>query len=189
MTTTTIRDYNYITVNRFYVEMQESSYISASFSEVSGLSATLDHDVFFEGGVNNQQRVMLTDVKFSNVTLKRGMSNDLAFLGWANSLFSTLESAGSDTKNISEYRRNINILLFNQAGETIQTWTLIGAVPVRWQAPSLQADGTSVAIEELELAYEGLKIYVNNTLSSSSSSKGATIHKSGRDSKGFFASN
>ncbi|MEM9538787.1 MAG: phage tail protein [Cyanobacteria bacterium P01_E01_bin.42] len=189
MTDTTIRDYNYITVNRFYVEMQESSYISASFSEVSGLSATLEHDIFYEGGVNNQQRVMLKDVKFSNVTLKRGMSNDIVFLGWASSLFSTFETAGSDTKNVSDYRRNVNILLFNQAGETIQTWTLIGAVPVKWQAPGLQADGTSVAIEELELAYEGLKVYVNNTMSSSSSSSGATIHSSGRDATGFFASN
>ncbi|MEA5471869.1 phage tail protein [Spirulina sp. 06S082] len=189
MTDTSIRDYNYITINRFYVEMQESSYISASFNEFSGLGADLEHEVFYEGGVNNQQRVMLKDVKFSNVTLKRGMSNDLVFLGWASSLFSTFKSAGSDTKNISDYRRNVNILLFNQAGETIQTWTLIGAIPVSWKAPSLQADGTSVAIEELTLAYEGLKIYVNNTLSSSSSSSGATIHSSGRDATGYFASN
>jgi hypothetical protein len=35
---------------------------------------------------------------------------------------------------------------------------LIGAVPVGWTAPSLQADGNAVAIEELKIAFEGLTV-------------------------------
>ncbi len=40
----------------------------------------------------------------------------------------------------------------------MMSWTLIGAVPVGWKAPELQADGNTVGIEELTLAYEGLEV-------------------------------
>ena len=87
---------------------------------------------------------MLGHSEFSEVTLKRGVTDDLSFWKWFTATTSR--------------RRNVRILLFNQAGETRQCWTLIGAVPVSWQAPSLQADGNAVAIEELTLAIEGLTV-------------------------------
>lgn len=177
---------NYVTANRFYVEIQEKSYISACFSECSGLSAKIKHDTYFEGGVNNQQRIILGQTEFSDVTLKRGITNDLVFWGWASRMLTQLEPSD---RNVNPQRRNINILLFNQAGETIQTWILIGAVPVAWQAPALQADASTVAIEELTLAYEGLKV-VANLQPSSSAGGGATFLK-GRDTNagGFYPSN
>lgn len=175
---------NYITTNRFYVEMQST--ITASFQECSGLGASLETDVFNEGGVNDQKRIMLKGASFDDVTLKRGMTNDIAFLGWASRMFTTLNASGSD---ISTYRRNINILMFNQAGETVQVWTLIGAVPTKWSGPSFSADGSDVAIEELTISYEGLAVTVNSSPSGSSGGK-ATVLTSGRDMNtgGYFAS-
>lgn len=137
---------NYITTNRFYVEME--SELKASFTDCSGLDVQIDKDVISEGGVNEQQRVLLKQVKFGDITLKRGMTDDLIFWQWINKV---LEDGRAE-------RRNISILLFNQAGETIQAWTLQGAVPVAWKTPNLQADSSSVAIEELTLAFEGLKV-------------------------------
>jgi hypothetical protein len=40
----------------------------------------------------------------------------------------------------------------------MMSWTLIGAIPITWKTPALQADGKAVAIEELTLAYEGLQV-------------------------------
>ncbi|MDJ0706131.1 MAG: phage tail protein [Leptolyngbyaceae cyanobacterium MO_188.B28] len=137
---------NYITTNRFYVEME--SELKASFTECSGLDVQIDKEVFSEGGVNEQQRVLLKQVKYGDITLKRGMTDDLTFWDWINKV---LEDGRAE-------RRNISILVFNQAGETMQSWTLQGAVPVAWKTPSFQADSSSVAIEELTLAYEGLKV-------------------------------
>ena len=84
------------------------------------------------------------------------------------------------TGNQTVERRNVNILVFNQAGETMQCWTLIGAVPVGWKAPSLAADSSNVAIEELTLIYEGIKV-------AKSGSASATVLK-GRNN-GYFGSN
>ena len=158
---------NYVTANRFYVEIDSS--IKASFTECSGLGMTIDKDVYLEGGVNNQQRVFLKQTKFNDVTLKRGITDDLVFVGWIHGVLE---------KTVKQ-RLNVNILLFNQAGETMQTWTLIGAIPIGWKAPSLQANSNTAAIEELTLTYEGLKV------------KGSFPNINGKDrvATGFFPSN
>ncbi|MGC9526903.1 MAG: phage tail protein [Limnospira sp.] len=159
---------NYITVNRFYVEMENT--ISASFSECSGFGVTLQKENYLEGGVNDQQRVFIGHAEFDDITLKRGMTDNTLFWDWM------LKSMSNPIFN----RRNINILMFNQAGETMQAWTLIGAVPISWKAPGFQAEGSSVAIEELTLAYEGLNVAVKPT-----GSGGASLSKN-RDPFGFF---
>jgi phage tail-like protein len=136
---------NYVTANRFYVEI--GSEIQAYFTECSGLSVQIKKEVYYEGGANDQQRIRLGHAEFSDVTLKRGMTDNVEFWNWTKQIFEKGKS-----------RRNVNILVFNQAGETMQSWTLVGAVPVAWKVPSLQADGNNVVIEELTLAYEGLKV-------------------------------
>ena len=158
---------NFITANRFYVEIE--SELKASFSECSGLDVQVDKEVYFEGGVNEQQRIFLKHAKFGDVTLKRGMTDDLTFWDWINTLL--------DPK--PEKRRDINILTFNQAGETMQAWTLLAAVPVAWKTPSLQASANSVAIEELTLAYEGLKVF-------SKSGGGSATILGGRSKQGYY---
>lgn len=60
----------------------------------------------------------------------------------------------------------------------MQSWTLIGAVPIAWRIPTLQADGNAVAIEELTLAFEGLQ--VGQSLGGGNPVK--------RDGSGFFPS-
>ena len=140
---------NYVTTNRYYVEIGSS--IIASFSECSGLSAEIEKEVYLEGGVNDQQRISLGHTRFSDVILKRGVTDDATFPKWFSEIFK------QQTK-----RRNVNILVFNQAGELMRSWTLVGAIPVAWRTPSLDADGSSVAIEELTLAFEGLKVGKNS---------------------------
>ncbi len=138
---------NYVTTNRFYVEIDSS--IAASFAECSGLSVQIKKNVFQEGGVNDQQRIYLGHTEFADITLKRGVTDHPGFWNWMNAVF-------DEKKKTS--RRNVNILIFNQAGETMMSWTLIGAIPITWKTPALQADGKAVGIEELTLAYEGLQV-------------------------------
>ncbi|MFB2769531.1 phage tail protein [Pelatocladus sp. BLCC-F211] len=138
---------NFVTTNRFYVEIKGE--IAASFTECTGLSVQIKKNILYEGGVNDQQRIYLGQTEFADVTLKRGITDHPGFWIWMNEVF-------DEKKAVS--RRNVNILIFNQAGKTMMSWTLIGAIPIAWKTPGLQADGNAVAIEELTLAYEGLKI-------------------------------
>ncbi|MBE9127880.1 MULTISPECIES: phage tail protein [unclassified Coleofasciculus] len=165
-----VHELSYVTANRFYIEIE--SQISASFSECSGLGVQVDKEVYFEGGVNEQQRIFLKQAKFDDVTLKRGITDDLVFWNWV----STILNPGK------KERRNVNVLVFNQSGETMQCWTLIGAVPVGWKTAPLQASSSTVAIEELTLAYEGLKVVAKQ-------GGGGASTKVQRDGSGFFPSN
>jgi phage tail-like protein len=158
----------YVTANRFYVEIEQT--IKASFSECSGLGAKIDHKQYMEGGVNDQQRIYLGQTKFDPVILKRGLSDDFEFWSWISKLWEAYKT-----------RRNVNILVFNQAGEQMQCWTLIGAIPVAWKAPTLKADGNTMAIEQLTLAYEGLTVSKNG-------GGGATTRISRDDKSGDFSS-
>ncbi|NEQ32274.1 MAG: phage tail protein [Leptolyngbya sp. SIO4C5] len=140
---------NYVTANRFYIFFEASKEPTASFSECAGLGVNIKYNVLVEGGVNDQRRVVLDEPEFSPVTLKRGITDSLMFWEWLQTLL-------DDSK--AKKRRNVSILLFNQAGEKMQCWTLIGAIPVGWKVDSLQASSEAVALEELTLVYEGLRI-------------------------------
>jgi phage tail-like protein len=144
---------NYVTQNRFYVEIGGA--IQASFTECSSIRATIKKVPIKEGGVNHQNRFCLGEVDFPDVTLKRGVTDDPTFWQWISQVLDE-DNQGRDQPI---KRPNVRILVFNQAGDTMQTWTLIGAVPIGWKAPALQADGNKVGIEELTIAYEGLKVY------------------------------
>ena len=155
---------NYVITNRFYVEIGGSAV--ASFSECSGVDVEVQKEVHHEGGVNEQQRISLGQTCFSDITLKRGVTDDSAFSEWLGELFEG-----------TTQRRNVNIITFNQAGDLMKSWTLIGAVPVGLKLPSLEADGNAVAVEELTLAFEGLKV-------GKQSSGGDAVS---RDGSGYFA--
>jgi phage tail-like protein len=159
---------NYVTANRFYVQI--GGLINSCFTECSGLGVTITHNAFHEGGVNNQQKFFIGHSTFTDITLKRGITDDFAFWTWIDQVLN----------GVTKQRKLIDILVFNQAGETMQTWTLVGAIPVGWKSPSLQADSTTVAIEELTLAYESLIV--------KSSGKAKTIRGQSRDKLGYFPS-
>lgn len=158
---------NYVTTNRFYVEIDST--ITASFTECSGLSVQIKKEVHYEGGVNHQQRIYLGHTDFADITLKRGLTDDVFFWTWVNQIFN-----GSE-----KIRRNVNILMFDQSGKIMKSWTLIGAIPIAWKLPTFQADGNAVAIEELTLAFEGLQVRTD--------SGGGNI-TAPRDRYGFFPS-
>ncbi|MEB3356339.1 MAG: phage tail protein [Synechococcales bacterium] len=163
-----IRGKNYVSSNRFYIEMEST--IKASFSECSSIGIDIESTPHREGGVNDQVRLMLGEPKFTPVTLKRGITNDLTFWEWLKNIL-------DPTKKVE--RRNVNIVVFNQAGETMQCWTLLGAVPTGWKTPAMQASQNEIAVEELTLGFEGLQVSDQN-------SDGAQVHSQGRDSMGYF---
>jgi phage tail-like protein len=146
--TSEYRAKEYVLTNRFFVEMGGG--LVAAFSECSGISAEREKLVYHEGGVNDQQRISLGHTNFSDVTLKRGLTKDKDFTKWFGHMFKFI--------TVLPPRRNVTIVTFNQAGETIRSWTLIGAIPVGLKLPSLEADGDTVAVEELTLAFESLRI-------------------------------
>lgn len=88
--------------------------------------------------------------KFANVTLKRGVTADREFLSWL-----------STTKTGTARRHDLVISLLDEKHEPVMIWKLKNALPIKVEAPQLEASGNDVAIDSIELAHEGLELQDN----------------------------
>lgn len=123
---------------------------NVGFSEVSGLSQEIQPIEYREGTMGPMTLPLKRPglLKSGSVTLKRGMvTGDKELYHWF---------VFKDRKTIE--RRTLTIELLNDEGETIFTWSVIEAWPVKCEGPSLKATGNDIAIESIELAHEGISI-------------------------------
>ena len=121
---------------------------SGAFSECTGLEATMEPKVIKAGGANYGHAQRAGQVSFATVVLKRGMTSTRDAFHWFQ-----LVAGGKYA-----YRLAVKIEMQDAAGNTVLTWGLKRAVPVKFKAADLNARGTEVGIEELHLAHEGLQL-------------------------------
>ena len=119
------------------------------FMEVSGLDIEQDVIEYRDGASPvYSARKMAGIKKFSNITLKRGITKgDNEFYEWMSKV----------QPNDIE-RRDLVISLLDHEHNPVVSWKVEGAWPVRLEGPVLNASESEVAIETLELAHEGLTI-------------------------------
>ncbi|HEU0054907.1 MAG TPA: phage tail protein [Longimicrobium sp.] len=123
----------------------------AAFQEVSGLGLEITVAEYRAGNskVNSTTKVTGT-FKTPDVTLKRGVIGDLETLyNWINEV-----RLGSQTA-----LRTVTIELQSEDHtQTVQSWKLTNARPIKYTGPGLNGKGTDVAIEELVLASENIAL-------------------------------
>ena len=129
-------------------DAEEVPLCSGSFSEVSGLEATMEPKVIKEGGRNYGVVQRAGQVTFATVVLKRGMTSVRDLWKWFD-----LIARGRYAK-----RLNVRVAMNDEFGIPVITWLLRRALPIKCKAADLNAQGTNVAIEELHLAHEGLEL-------------------------------
>ena len=114
---------------RFAVEVDKV--MLAEFIEVSGLEAEVETFEYQEGGNNMFTYKLPGRIKFPNVTLKRGVtaSNDL--WDWFQEVMykKSAASGQSERKNLSIERKNVSIVLYDQAFKESRRWNLMNAYP------------------------------------------------------------
>jgi phage tail-like protein len=119
----------------------------ANFSEVSLGAAVTEVVEYREGGDKSAARTLPGMTKFSNVTLKRGITSSLELYQWHR-----MVAEGRTT----DARRNVAVILSDETGNDVARFTLRNAWPVKYEAPSFNASGNEVAMEIIEIAHEGL---------------------------------
>ena len=121
-----------------------------SFSEMTGLEATMTPRTIREGGRNFGQLQRPGPTAFGNVTLKRGVTSVQDSWTWFD-LVANRERFGR--------RLQGRIDIFSGTGKAF-TWTLTNVLPVKFKAPDLSGTAAQVAIEELQLAFEQISLQV-----------------------------
>ncbi|HET9525392.1 MAG TPA: phage tail protein [Pyrinomonadaceae bacterium] len=128
---------------RFLLEIEGLT--SAGFMRVKGISREVKYESYREGGVNEYEHKLITQVSYPVVVLERGLALDDLWR-WA------LAVADGDVQ-----RKTIWIRLQNEAGEPAWAWQVEHALPVKWTSSDLDAQNSPVVMETLELAHHGLR--------------------------------
>lgn len=120
---------------------------AGGFSECSGIEMSLDVEEYKEGGNNGCSLQFPTRVKLTHLRLKRGLALSDDLWNWHYSFVQG-----------QVVRRDGVVSLLDEQQNPVKTWSFRRGLPVKWSGPSLNAMTNQVAIEELEIAHEGLKL-------------------------------
>lgn len=127
----------------FLVEIEGIT--SGGFVRVKGLQSEMKHESYREGGVNEYEHKLFTQVTYPSVILERGLALDDLWK-WA------LAASEGDIQ-----RKTVWIRLQNEAGEKAWAWQLDWAMPVKWSSSDFDAHSSQIVMESLELAHHGLR--------------------------------
>src|SRR5919202_2502707 len=135
----TERDNPYSNFN-FLVDLGtgDTTSVRAGFQEVTGLNVEITSADYRNGNeAVNHVRKINGLYRVGDITLRRGLMGSLDLFQWVNAVRTGDQGA----------RRNITIQLRDEAGtNTVMTWRLTNARPIRYNAPGLNAKGgTDVA--------------------------------------------
>jgi phage tail-like protein len=128
---------------RFLVEIEGIA--TGGFIRVKGLQREVKYESYREGGVNEYEHKLFTQVSYPIVVLERGLALEELWK-WA---------LAASEGNIQ--RKTVWIRLQDEAGEKAWAWQLDWAFPVKWSASDLDANSSQVTMESIELAHHGLR--------------------------------
>lgn len=123
----------------------------AGFSEITGLEVAMEVEDYAAGGINDRVLKFPGRMKWSNLVFKRGLVAKRDPLDGSDMwtwFQSYLEGRG--------VRKDGLIILQNQNREPQIVWSFRRGLPLRWTGPALNAGQSSVAIENVEIAHEGI---------------------------------
>ena len=119
---------------------------SGGFSECTGTNAEISPIEYREGNESLTPRKLPGLNKFGNVTLKRGVTEDLDLFNWFN------VGASGDV----DRKQTMSIVLLDEQRNEAVRWNLLNAWPCKYVAADLKANANEIAIESVELCHEGL---------------------------------
>jgi len=116
------------------------------FHMCQGLAIEVDVLEYAEGGNNEFIHLLPSRLRYPNLELERGMTNEDNLLKW---FWQTKTKA--DLKEVT-------IDIFNKYGGAHRSFTFDRAYPIKWSGPSLATGNSEAATESLTIAHGGLKM-------------------------------
>jgi len=130
-----------------------------AFAECDGLEMTMEPKTFREGGNNTTQYQVTGPMSYGQLTLKRGMTP-------AYDLWEWFARANTSDDYSLRATTHVDVLPSDRSAasgdatepDPLVTFILYDCLPIKLKAPALSANGGGVAIEELQVAYERMKV-------------------------------
>lgn len=126
-----------------------------AFQECSGLEVEMDVQEYLEGGRNDGVIKRVGRAKYSPIVLKRGMFYGQS--GIANrDLWNWIQGVVAGDRPVARFDGTIRV--FSSGENPAATWVFDRGLPMKIRGPELNAKTGEVAIEELHIAHEGLRL-------------------------------
>lgn len=126
-----------------------------AFQECSGLEVEMDVQEYLEGGRNDGVIKRVGRAKYSAIVLKRGMFYSSG--GMVNNvLWEWLQNAVAGKRPVERYDGTVKVM--RSGLDPAATWIFDRGLPLKIRGPELNAKTGEVAIEELHIAHEGLRL-------------------------------
>lgn len=130
---------------------------SGAFQDCTGLEIEMDVQEYIEGGRNNGTVRRVGRAKFVPLVLKRGMFFGSDHEGQADPrLWHWLQRIVNGERPVPRFDGVISLM--GADGTVRATWTFDRGLPAKIRGPELNAKTGEVAIEELTVAHEGLRL-------------------------------
>lgn len=133
--------------NNFNFLVEIDGIATAGFMYVEGIETLTDVIHYREGNEAAKIRKLPGLHKYTNITLKRGVTSNRELWDWRKTVLD------GNTE-----RKNGSIVVLNEAREQVLRVNFLNAWPCRWKIGALDAMESDVLIEELELVVEGLEL-------------------------------
>ena len=118
------------------------------FQEVSGFKATIDTEAYTEGGENRFQHQLPVKKSYEPLVLKRGVALSGSLLNtWCKASVLTAIDAPLTMFNVI-------LMLQNEMGLPILTWTFVNAYPTSFETSTLDAQKGEILFETITLNYQ-----------------------------------
>jgi phage tail-like protein len=121
--------------------------VSGAFTEVSGLELEIPPIEYRTGPEDTTVRKIPGLKKFTNITLKRGITGHAGFWQWV-----------VEAMNGRVRRTSGSIIMLDENRQEVMRWNFARAWPTKYTGPSFGAAKNEIAMETLVLAVESLLI-------------------------------
>lgn len=128
----------------FYLQLE--GLIVGGFKQVSGISATIAHEEYREGGRNTTGVHLVGGTTWAPLVLQHGIIE-------LDGLWLWFEAASRGVVR----KRNCTLMMLDERQVPKTMWNIFGAMPVRWSGPELDASSGTIAMESIELVHSGMR--------------------------------
>lgn len=128
---------------KFRFRLEIDGIQKAAFSEVTGIKSAVEPIDYKVGNEQNSRK--LPGQKFSNITLKQGVTDSSELHDWHKEIMQGVTR-----------RKSVSITAVNEDGKNGARWEIRDAWPTKYHGADLNAKGNDVVIETLELANKGI---------------------------------
>jgi len=135
-------------IKGFLFQLDINGQVTGLFTECSGIGSEtemIEHKV-----VRNGHPIVMKvpgRVKWENITLKRGITNNLDVWNWRRSI---------EKGDVEKNRYNGTITMTDHDLTPVAEWTFERAWPVKVSGPTPKSDSNEIGIEEIVIAHEGI---------------------------------